>query len=502
MQLAYVILLILLIIYIPFYFYVRTGKLEKYGLVKYGPTVMLKTKLGTKLMDRLAKHRKVWRIFGFISKIITVVLMTFIVFIVVVDLLMLPQMIGSSTNIGLEYVLAIPGLNPMLPLVYGVIGLVVAMVIHELAHGIQSRANDIEVESSGLLYAVVPVGAFVEPNNEQLERSDRRTRMDMYSAGIATNTVAAIVFFSVMALCMTGLVSSEYGDNPAVTGVSSNSPAHVAGISATAILTGFETDGNIALNFDPSGSIDVYFITENGPHDPINIQMGVYVAAVTAGSPAANADMAGKFVRSITVNAERTSITNLDVFLDFMGSTKPGDVVTVELVDVGSTASYDKQVTLGTKGNIGFLGISTNYSGMMFTTPNTVLNDAINPFNGVESVSEIGNAAISYIASPFNGYSPIPQGVQWWYDSVDSWFWVMIQTMYWIFWLNLVLAVFNALPAVPFDGGYLFSGGVDWMAEKLKMEEERRERLVGRITLVVSNVMIFAFVLIVVVMII
>lgn len=497
MNIAYIILLILLIIYIPFYFYVRAGKLEKYGIVKYGPTVMFKTKWGLRMMDRLARYKRFWRVFGVISKIITLVLMAFMIFIIIVDLTLIPSMMGGP-NVGLEYVLAIPGLNPMLPLVYGVIGLVIAMVVHELAHGIQSRANDVDVDSSGILYAVVPIGAFVEPNNEQIQKAERRVQMDMYSAGISTNLVLGLVLFLLMSFGMLGSLSPDYGDNPAVVGISGDSPADALDIPASAIFLDFG-DGNIDLNFDPSNMVTVSYLTEESQTTALTatMRMGVYVAGVTSGSVAAANDMSNKYIYKL----DGIQIHNLDEFSDFMNSTVPGQSIHVELIGLDGTPYDYPDIVLGTKGDIGFLGVQTNYSGMMFSTPNKVLANAKNPFAGAESVTDFGYAAINYIGSPFRGYSPLPESVQWWYSDSDA-FWIAIQTVYWIFWLNLVLAIFNALPAVPFDGGLLFRGGVDWVADKFKMQGQKKEDTVNMITGAMTYIMLFAFALIVVVMII
>ena len=491
MNTAYLILLILLIIYIPFYFYVRAGKLERYGLVKYGPCVMIKTKAGLRMMERLARCRRFWRFFGVLSKIITVILMVFMVFIIILNLTRLPDMIGGP-RIGVEYVLAIPGLNPMLPLTYGILALIIAMVVHELAHGIQSRANDIEVESSGILYAVVPIGAFVEPNNDAIQKAERRAQMDMFSAGISVNFALAAVLFLVMSFGMLGTLSSDHGDNPAVIGISRDSPAASWELPVSAIITGFDTDGNIDMDFNPAVEIPIFYLTKNGP-DSVTGRMGVYVAGVVSDSAAANSGMQGKFIASI----DGTPINNLDTFQKFMSSTIPGQEVIVDLVDINGNPD-PVTVKLGSNGSIGFLGVQTNLSGMMFSTPNEMLKGAQNPFHGAESLSDIAYDAISYIGNPLRGYSPLPADIQWWYGQSDM-FWITLTTIYWIFWLNLVLAIFNALPAVPFDGGFLFRGGVDWLADKRKLEGEKKERFVNLTTLLVTNVMLFAFILIVIV---
>ena len=171
MEPAYVVLIVLAVIYVPIWVWVWRcpEKAERYHLCKYGPCIRIKTQLGMTTMDRLARYPRFWRVFGFFSKVVSAVLFLMMMYMMVVALLAVPSRIASESSIGIEYALAIPGLNPMLPLVYGVIALVVAMVVHELGHGIQARANGARVESSGLLYGVVPLGAFVEPNEEDMK---------------------------------------------------------------------------------------------------------------------------------------------------------------------------------------------------------------------------------------------------------------------------------------------------------------------------------------------
>ena len=498
MELAYIVLLILLIIYVPLYFYVRAGKLERYGLVKYGPCIMIRTKLGLRLMDRLAKYKRAWDAFGLLSKAITLLLMGFMLFIIIIDLTLIPQMMNTQP-LNPVYVLAIPGLNPMMPLVYGAIGLVVAMTVHEMGHGIQSRTNGIEVDSSGLLYAVVPVGAFVEPNNEQLSKAPRKAQMNMFSAGIATNFVLAGVCFLVLSFGMLGTLSSEYGSNLATGEITDGSPADIAGIPDFSIFP----DLNESLTFDPTVPMDLKYVAQDGEHTAIDMRLGLYVVLTTDNSPAGSdkAFFHNRFIYSIDLKdgGGQRLIDSQATFSDIMSRTHGGQTVEVFTLKVDGTDLHGKDVTLGSKGSIGYLGIQTNISGMGFTTPDHVLGGAVNPFYNANSVTDVGSKAISYIGGPFRGYAPIPEGMHWWYSDSDA-FWIAATTVYWIFWLNLVLAIFNALPAIPFDGGYLFRGGVDWIADRFKLTGDKKEATVNMVTNGVSMFMIFAFMLIVMVM--
>jgi membrane-associated protease RseP (regulator of RpoE activity) len=128
-----------------------------------------------------------------------------------------------------------------------------------------------------------------------------------------------------------------------------------------------------------------------------------------------------------------------------------------------------------------------------------LLDQGRNPIYGADSVTEIGSSLLSYVGGPFKGFSPIPQAVQWWYDvPLGDAFWVIISILFWIFWLNIMLGVTNALPAVPFDGGYIFHGGLSSLLERLGIKDEkRREDISARVTSAISMVMILALVVVI-----
>ena len=293
MELTYIVLIILAVIYVPLFLYVKFGKkLEEKGLVPYGPCIMIRTKLGIRLIERWGKYKRFWRACGIMSRFVTLALMAYIVVIIIVDLILLPSAIGKG-GMGIEYALAIPGLNPMLPIVYGWIGLIIAMVVHELAHGMQSKANDIPVDSTGLLYCVVPVGAFVEPNEEVIEKSSRKARMDLYAAGITTNFILALITFILMFSMVSGTVTSDYDDNPAFYAFTKDSPLMEYDIPTTAIVT--DIDGTKITGYDAFydhintkgyGQYSLTYVYKGETRYLDSVTLGTFVNNVTKDSPA------------------------------------------------------------------------------------------------------------------------------------------------------------------------------------------------------------------------
>ena len=515
METTYIVLIILTAIYIPLWLYVKFGNRPKgedgsegkdeRNVVPYGPTIMIRTKIGLKAIDFLGRYKRFWRVCGILSRIVTVLLMTYIVAIIILDLILLPAAIGKG-GMGIEYALAIPGLNPMLPIVYGWIGLIIAMVFHELAHGIQSRANDIKVDSTGLLYAVVPVGAFVEPNEEEIEKASRGARMDLYAAGITMNFIIAMVTFFLMFAMMSGGMVSDHGDSAAVYGITSGSPALDCDIPATSII--LEVDGNAMVDADAFykyiddhgyGVYNVKFLYK-GDEFNRDIPLGTFVNGVVKDSPASRTGLEkGDFIISFQNDTKTVNIGSTDSFTDFIKTTKEGDVFDMTYYDSSEGHNVTDTITLGDNNGVGYVGVTTTVSGMSITTPDLIKNTGIDPYFGCETLSEYANNTIRYIAMAFNGFSPVPESTQWWYHSdtiSDDFAWVLISALYWIFWLNIVLGVTNALPAVPFDGGFLFAGGVDFIAERFIKDEKRRENIVNTICSAVTYFMIFALIIV------
>jgi membrane-associated protease RseP (regulator of RpoE activity) len=97
--------------------------------------------------------------------------------------------IGSAGELGF----IIPGLGVFIPLGYGVLSLILLLVVHEFAHGILARVHGLELKSTGLLTAgALPIGAFVEPDEEKFVKSESIAKMRVLSMGSFANLVLAI----------------------------------------------------------------------------------------------------------------------------------------------------------------------------------------------------------------------------------------------------------------------------------------------------------------------
>ncbi len=98
----------------------------------------------------------------------------------------------SQTAPGVTLIL--PGIN--IPLIEGILALVLILVVHEGAHAVLSVIGRIPLLSSGIaLFGVIPVGAFVEPDEARLNSKSKNVQTRVIVAGSTSNLLTAIVFF-------------------------------------------------------------------------------------------------------------------------------------------------------------------------------------------------------------------------------------------------------------------------------------------------------------------
>lgn len=401
------ILLILLNAYIVALFLLhRRGLLKGPVLELVGPLLMWRTEQGKQVIEKVARPKRLWKVFGDAGVVLTWLAGVGVLALLVwqLSLLFTHRDILRQAAPSPEYFLVLPGVNPLIPIWYGLLGLVVALVVHEGAHGVLARAHNIRVKSLGLLFFIVPIGAFVEPDEEELERARTREKARVFAAGVTSNIAVAVI----AGVLFAGMWASA-------------APAH-EGVAVSSVL-------------------------------PLGDQVGASGAGMQPGMIITAID--GKPVRSASD------------FNATMAQTTAGQQVTVSLWY--DEQAFDRRATLEDKWRYyertdpsqnrdeyrgkGFLGVTTF------------------PMSAMAQLRDLSAAPLSrglpglgfFVALPFQGFSPLPDAFEHLFVVQGPLaalppvaFWVLANSLYWVFWLNLMVGTFNALPAGPLDGGQMF----------------------------------------------
>jgi membrane-associated protease RseP (regulator of RpoE activity) len=208
------------------------------------PLILIHTPFGISFCDKIAKSKfgKLYAKFNiYLMPLITVLA----AFLIVGSLLVLFSNDSAREGvrgIGPQGNLLIPGLNPILPWWYGWIGLVITIIIHEAGHGIVARVYNIKIESTGVvLLLAIPIGAFVNIQQDELNRTSFKQKSAILTAGPMNNMILAGICFGLLFLLVSSLspVSDISGDEAGITvlTVADNSLAKSIGLEKNSIIT-------------------------------------------------------------------------------------------------------------------------------------------------------------------------------------------------------------------------------------------------------------------------
>ncbi|TMT87722.1 PDZ domain-containing protein [Haloterrigena sp. H1] len=257
-----------------------------------GPILTFHTKRGRALLDRLAQPKRFWRAWSNLGVGIAIVVMvSMFVFLIqgAIAALSSPQ-VSSSAVRQPRNVLVIPGVNDFLPLAATpgiVFGLLVGLVVHEGGHGLLCRVEDIDIDSMGIaMLAVLPVGAFVEPDQESSKAASRGGQTRMFAAGVTNNFAITLLAFALLFGPVAGSIAVAPG--AAVGGVADSSPASEAGIEPndriTAINgTAVESNNDLANRLEATDGTQVS-VELNG-EETVPVDRALLVTAATDDSP-------------------------------------------------------------------------------------------------------------------------------------------------------------------------------------------------------------------------
>ena len=190
------------------------NQLTDHGVEVNFPLLMWRTQRLRGFIDKLANRApRFWKWYMNIGIVISAGFMILMAVALVYSLKTLVDTPSVSLIVpGVE----VPGSPIFIPLLSGLIALATVLIVHEFSHGILSRVEKININSIGLLlFAIIP-GAFVEPNEEELNELSRPAKMRIYVAGSMANLTLAAIALIIMVVISSFIIPVVFEDDGVV----------------------------------------------------------------------------------------------------------------------------------------------------------------------------------------------------------------------------------------------------------------------------------------------
>ena len=378
------------------------------------PLLTIRTQLFSGIFDRLGTLRYS-RIVSWAALVVVPIVAAIGLYLICNSLLALlwnPAAGEVIREMGIGAYLLLPGVNPILPIFYGWFAIICAIAVHEGAHGIIARSLGLEVKSSGLLFfLVVPIGAFVDVDEEQLKIAKAKTSSRVMAAGVGGNVAVA-------AVCLIGVLVIIGGLTPIID--------------------------------------------------------GVYVSDVSQGMPA---EAAGLLPEDVLVSVDNLQINNTADLRALLDNRTLGDIVQVTVARGEKWQErFSTSVNLTVAGNRTVMGLSVGdlMMGERLQNYQTLTLDRLSMYLVPPSLA--------------SGLVPFSDSLASFYTHELGFQWdVLANVLFWLWFVNINVAVFNALPIYPLDGGRIFN-----IALKSIFKQKAHEKLISRITMAVTAVLVLA----------
>ncbi|OPY17723.1 MAG: zinc metallopeptidase RseP [Methanomethylovorans sp. PtaU1.Bin073] len=523
----------------------RKGILERYNITSYGPLLMIRTTRGLQLLDRLAVPKKAWRLFADVGiRLMFIGMFAMLLIVIVSDISMLsslgdntmpePNKFNEARNIFL-----IPGVNEFIPLTWGLIALIVTLVVHEFSHAILCRVENIRVKSMGILLALVPVGGFAEPDENELfgteatgkegegpvertgsKAATRQQRARILAAGVMANFVVALLAF----ILFFGPVLGAIAPIGNVMVMDVQGEASAAGLESQMIITQINDKpvDNIMgmleyLDTFPEGETVRLYASKDRVTSAYDIRVGpaeedirgVLIQDIVAASPA---EAAGLQKGMRIIQMDTVPMRTVYDFRSFMNTTSAGQSVTLVLAD-NTSGKFELTLELAShpdEGNDkGFLGVFTSQDENVATRLGITVGEFpattyLSLLDGIPGMLKgiagwlilLGLPIVGFAGEGFPGFSGMlanfytPAG---WAEPLGIGIFWIANSLLWIGWLNFYVGLFNCLPAVPLDGGHIFKDYIKAFIYRLTRNEERSLRLSTAVTATFAVLIFMSF---------
>lgn len=401
---------------------------NKKNIKRQGWIFLYHTQWGVKIMNRWAqKYKKILKPLEVIIVILGFVLM------IAMSWLLVTTVYDYVTSPFLARALKIPPLLPLFPyfpqlfkiesifppfyFTYFLIAIAIVAITHEFSHGLFARLNKVRIKSTGLAFFGPFFGAFVEQDDRDMRKIKKFPQMAILAAGVFANILMTVLF----GLILWGFFALSF----APAGVNFNTyTTTVVNVSAITAIGGVplalfdSTTLNESLTRFSIGEMD-YFV----PGLSLKTAMDNKVPAITVydDAPAINVRLSGTILA-----IDNKPIRSLAELRNTIAAHQPGD--TIRVTTLQDDANVDYEVVLSEREGRAYLGVG-------------VANPAQSGFKGVIS------RFVYSIKDPFTYYAPTWGG---------DFAWFLYYLLWWVFMINLLVALFNMLPLGMLDGGRFF----------------------------------------------
>ena len=295
-----------------------------------------------------------------------------------------------SRDLGPRSIFLIPGVNPFLPWHYALISLIITIVIHEAGHGIVARVYNVKLESTGIvLFFIVPIGAFVNIERNELEKTPLKHTSAILTAGALTNMI-------------------------------------LAGISLFGLYLVISTLSPLPISGAEEFGVSIIGVNEGSLAEKIGLTEGSVIQTIS-----------GQSIRSIE-DLRKILESNL------------GKTIDIAWYDMDNNKKRDYKrdyvsLPISINNNKGILGVTLNVPA---PDPKIVLDR----YKSLFSTNPLTLLPPPTLAETFVPYSDLMADK---YNSniFGSSYALIANMLFWLWFINFNVAIFNALPIGPLDGG-------------------------------------------------
>lgn len=424
-------LLILFILFVSIFLYIKRKNLKKEGLL-----FLYKTSWGIKLIDSIGKkYKKTLKVLSYVSIALGYCLMAGMLY-------LLGRIIWIYIfNQDIVRAIKVPPIMPLIPYLpqvfklnflppfyftYWIIIIAIIAVTHEFAHGIFMRRYGIKIKSTGFgffpFFLPVFLAAFVEQDEKSMNKKSKFEKMAVLSAGTFANVLTAIFFFIIMwvffslAFAPSGVVFDTYSYSI----VSTSGISMIGGISIENV-----SYDNILISLNETGYSKIeaggksYLLNKKSLEQQTNV--GEYIILYDD-APAINAGLEG----AIT-NINGIKIDSLEKLSDELLKNSPGEEVIV-------TTLVDEEIK--------------KYSIILEEHP----ENKNSPWLGIGFVNQKKTGVMNSIINTLSSFKQ-PHT---YYEPKFEISLFVYNLLWWLALISISVALINMLPVGIFDGGRFF----------------------------------------------